>query len=96
MWQLSNRFYSSCRDDFNASDIDLNNCDYSDSDDEVPIEEKKFWEYIQKLEENNLFEMNLYQDRTQTLEKMEKECHAKIAVRAAKIEELDNNIGLLQ
>ena len=46
-------------DDVNWSDIDLN-ADYSDSDDEVPIEEKKFWEYFQKLEENNLFEMNLF------------------------------------
>ena len=33
------------RDSFNASDIDLN-ASYSDSDDEVPIEEKKFWEYF--------------------------------------------------
>ena len=82
-------------DDVNWSGIDLN-ADYSDSDDEVPIEEKKFWEYFQKLEENNLFEMNLFQDRTQTLEKMEKECQAKIAVRKRKIEELDNNIALLQ
>ena len=46
-------------DDVNWSDIDLN-ADYSDSDNEVPIEEKKFWEYFQKLEENNLFEMNLF------------------------------------
>ena len=40
--------------------------------------------------------MNLFQDRTQTLEKMEKECQGKINVRAKKIEELDNNIALLQ
>jgi len=64
---------NSDEDNFNASDIDLN-ASYSDSDNEIPLEEKKFWEYFQKLEENNLFEMNLFQDRTQTLEKMEKEC----------------------
>lgn len=54
-------------EEFNASDIDLN-ASYSDSDDldndKMPIEDKKFWEYHQKLEENNLFEMNLFQDRT--------------------------------
>ena len=42
----------------NASDIDLNDS-YSDDDDTVPIDDKKFWDYLQKLEENNLFEMNL-------------------------------------
>lgn len=49
-------------DEFNNSDIDLN-ASYSDSDNEIPIEEKKFWDYLTKLEENNLFEMNLFQDR---------------------------------
>ena len=45
--------------EFNNSDIDLN-ASYSDSDNEIPIEEKKFWDYLTKLEENNLFEMNLF------------------------------------
>ncbi len=31
--------------EFNGSDIDLN-ADYSDSDNEIPLEEKKFWEYL--------------------------------------------------
>ena len=48
--------------EFNNSDIDLN-ASYSDSDNEIPIEEKKLWDYLTKLEENNLFEMNLFQDR---------------------------------
>lgn len=59
-------------EEFNGSDIDLN-ASYSDSDNEIPLEDKKFWEYLQKLEENNLFEMNLFQDRTQTLEKISME-----------------------
>ena len=50
-------------EEFNGSDIDLN-ASYSDSDEDIPLEDKKFWEYLQKLEENNLFEMNLFQDRT--------------------------------
>ena len=45
--------------EFNNSDIDLN-ASYSDSDNEIPIEEKKLWDYLTKLEENNLFEMNLF------------------------------------
>ena len=44
--------------EFNNSDIDLN-ADYSDDDDKIPLHEKAFWDYLQKLEENNLFEMNL-------------------------------------
>ena len=52
---MNDMFFS----EFNGSDIDLN-ADYSDSDNEIPLEEKKFWEYLQKLEENNLFEMNLF------------------------------------
>ena len=80
-------------DDFNASDIDLNDS-YSDDDDKI-IEEKKFWDYLTKLEENNLFEMNLLQENQQTLEKMEKESREVIAARRLKIVELDNNIKLL-
>ena len=80
--------------DANGSDIDLN-AEYSDSDNEIPLEEKKFWEYLTKLEENNLFEMNLFQDRTQTLEKMEKEAAERIAAKRSKVVELNNNIKLL-
>ena len=81
-------------DDFNASDIDLN-ASYSDSDTDIPLEDKKLGEYLQKLEENNLFEMNLFQDRTQMLEKMDKETQAKIKERQQEIYEFDNNITQL-
>ena len=64
-------------EEFNGSDIDLN-ASYSDSDEDIPLEDKKFWEYLQKLEENNLFEMNLFQDRTQTLEKISMESQKRI------------------
>ena len=56
--------------EFNNSDIDLN-ADYSDDDDKI-LPEKAFWEYLQKLEENNLFEMNLLQELQQSLETQEK------------------------
>ena len=79
----------------NASDIDLNDS-YSDDDDTVPIDDKKFWDYLQKLEENNLFEMNLLQENQQTLEKMEKESQEVVAAKRLKIVELENNIKLLQ
>ena len=46
-------------DEQNYSEVDLN-ASYSDDDYEnIPIDEKKFWEYLTKLEENSLFEMNL-------------------------------------
>ena len=35
-------------------------------------------DYMQKLEENNLFKMNLIQEQQQSLEKIEKESEAKI------------------
>ena len=93
MPKLTRTFVSFSEDDFNASDIDLNDS-YSDDDDKI-IEEKKFWDYLTKLEENNLFEMNLLQENQQTLEKMEKESREVIAARRLKIVELDNNIKLL-
>ena len=43
------------------SDIDLT-ADYSDDDDKVRIGEKELMDYLQKLEENNLFKMNLIQE----------------------------------
>ena len=71
------------------SDIDFD-ADYSDDDYEtIPIEEKKFFEYLQKLEENNLFEMNLLQEMQQTLEKQEKESKDKIDTKREEINDLD-------
>ena len=58
-------------EEMNASDIDFND-PYSDDDETIPIDEKKFWEYIFKLEENNLFEMNLLQELQQSLEIQER------------------------
>ena len=46
----------------NTSEISLS-ANYSDDDYEnIPLEEKKFWEYLTKLEENNLFKMNQLQE----------------------------------
>ena len=47
--------------DLKNSDIDLT-ADYSDDDDKVRIGEKELMDYLQKLEENNLFKMNLIQE----------------------------------
>lgn len=40
------------------SDVDFN-ANYSDSDDEICINEKELNDYLAKLEENNLFKVNL-------------------------------------
>ena len=63
--------------DIRDSDIDFN-ADYSDDDEEIRIGEKDLMDYMQKLEENNLFKMNLIQEQQQSLEKIEKESEAKI------------------
>lgn len=79
----------------NGSDIDLD-ASYSDSDNEIPIREDKFWEYLEKLEDNNLFEMNLFQDRTKAVEKMELQSQKKIAARRERITDLDLNISQIK
>ena len=81
--------------EFNSSEIDWN-ADYSDDDDSIPLNEKEFWGYLEKLEENNLFEMNLLQENQQTLEKIERESQEKISAKRAKLIELDSNIKLLE
>lgn len=44
--------------DMRDSDVDFN-ANYSDSDDEICINEKELNDYLAKLEENNLFKVNL-------------------------------------
>ena len=51
-----------CRNrEFKNSDIDLN-AEYSDDEDTIEIGEKDLIDFLQKLEENNLFKMNLIQE----------------------------------
>jgi len=80
--------------EFNDSEIDWN-ADYSDDDDEIPLTEKEVLGYLEKLEENNLFEMNLLQENQQTLEKIERESREIINNKREKVIELDYNIRLL-
>ena len=81
---------------FNNSEIDWD-ADYSDDDyDAVPINEKEFWGYLEKLEESNLFEMKQLQDLKQTLEKVEQESADTIAAKRSKVVELDSNIKQLK
>lgn len=80
----------------NTSEISLS-ADYSDDDYEnIPLEEKKFWEYLTKLEENNLFKMNQLQEEQQKLEKQEKESQDKINTKQEEITDLDTNLEQLQ
>ena len=46
----------------NDSDIDFN-ANYSDDDEDIRINEKDLVDYLAKLEENNLFKMNLIQEQ---------------------------------
>ena len=80
--------------EFDDSEIDWN-ADYSDDDEEIPLTEKDVLGYLEKLEENNLFEMNLLQENQQTLEKIERESREIINNKREKVIELDYNIRLL-
>lgn len=81
-----------CRE-FKNSDIDLN-AEYSDDEDTIEIGEKELMDYLQKLEENNLFKMNLIQESQQTFEKIAKECHDNIEAKRAIIADVDANCKL--
>ena len=78
-----------------GSDIDLNG-EYSDDDDQIRIGEKELIDYLQKLEENNLFKMNLIGETQQTFEKIMKESENRILEKRNVILEVDNNIKLLR
>ena len=75
----------------NQSDIDFN-APYSDDDETIPIEEKKVWEYLQELENYNLFEMNLLQELQQSLEIQERKSEEIVRIKRSEIEEIQNNI----
>ena len=62
----------------------------------IEIGEKDLIDYLQKLEENNLFKMNLLQESQQTYEKIAKECQDTVEDKRAIILDVDNNVRLLQ
>ena len=64
-------------------------------EDGVGIEEREVIQYLQRLEEDNLFEMNLLTEEENNLEKMEKESKEKISQRQKEIREVDQNIAML-
>ena len=53
-------------------------------------------DYLFKLEENNLFKMNLLQEQQQSLDKTQKECEESIAKKKAMVQDVDSNIALLK
>ena len=53
---------SSVEEEMQGSDIDFN-IDYSDSEETIEIKEGDLLDYLQKIEENNLFKMNLIQEQ---------------------------------
>ena len=79
----------------NDSDIDFN-ADYSDDDEDIRINEKDLVDYLSKLEENNLFKMNLIQEQQQSLEKIEKETEARIDAKKQLISDVTSNLAHLE
>ena len=76
--------------DRNAEDSD------EDSEGGLGIDERDVILYLQRLEEDNLFEMNLLTEEENNLEKMEKESREKINLRRKEIKEVDHNIEMLK
>ena len=60
------------------------------------MRESDLIDFLSKIEETNLFKMNLIQEQKQTLEKMERESKRIIEEKAALIVDVDKNLKLLQ
>ena len=60
------------------------------------MRESDLIDFLSKIEETNLFKMNLIQEQKQTLEKMERESKRIIEEMAALIVDVDKNLKLLQ
>lgn len=81
--------------EFDASDIDQY-ADYSDDETHIQIKESDMMDLLQKLEENNLFKMNLNQEQKQTLEKIELQSRQNIEEKKQIVADVDLNLKLLQ
>lgn len=76
-------------------DIDLN-ADYSDDDKEIYFNENDLKEYLQHIEEDNLFKINLLQDDEQTCEQLKIHATSAITEKQQEIEQQKESIKLLQ
>jgi len=56
------------------------------------MRESDLIDFLSKIEETNLFKMNLIQEQKQTLEKMERESKRIIEEKAALIVDVDKNL----
>lgn len=77
------------------SDIDLN-MDYSDNEDKVYFTKNSFWDYLDEIEADNLFKINLCQDEENAFEALKKGKEKKIAEKMAQLKEMQNNIDILE
>ena len=80
--------------EFDASDIDQYS-DYSDDETQIEIKECDLMDYLSKLEQTNLFKMNLNQEQMVVLEKMERASKAAIEEKKAVKADMDQNLKLL-
>ena len=70
--------------------------DQDEDDDAIGYEERDVIQYLQRLEEDNLFEMNLLTEEENNLEKIEKESKDTIELKRKEIHDVDKNIFLLK
>ena len=70
--------------------------DQDEDDDGIGYEERDVIQYLQRLEEDNLFEMNLLTEEENNLEKIEKESKDTIELKRKEIHDVDKNISLLK
>lgn len=72
--------------------IDLQTTEYQDHDEQIYYIERELIESLNKLEEDNLFNINLRQSEEEQLEVMRKESNARIAEMRRKLLEQEENI----
>lgn len=76
--------------------IDLQNAEYSDDDEQIYFSDKQLIEHLFRIEETNLFNINLCQNDEEQLELLKKESNARIAEMRRKLQDQEENIKALE
>lgn len=76
--------------------IDLQAVEYSDDDEAIYFKEKELIEHLFRIEETNLFNINLCQNDEEQLDELKKASQMKIADMKRKLQDQEDNIKALQ
>jgi hypothetical protein len=73
-------------------DIEIKDAEYSDDDEKIPFKEKELIEYLFRLEETNLFDINQLQNDSEQLETLKKSSEETLTQLRKKVQEIDDSI----